>query len=551
MRSRPCRPGARCATRCASCAAGVRRAAPAGARTTAARATGGGAGTTAASAAAHPAGSKCSRCASSTPASASRAARWPSCSIRSSPPSPRARGSGSASRRPSCRSTAVRSWSTAKKAAAPRCSSTSPWRNGMAKGDSSTRASSKGTLLVVDDERTLRFSIGEWARDEGYAPLEAASGREALELARERGIDAVVLDLKLADEDGLRVLRELREGDPSLPVVMLTGHGTVEQAVRAIQLGAYDFMLKPPDLAHLGLVLERALEHARLRQEVTRLRQSGAGRVDIVGGSDGLKQAMSRLERAAKASASTVLIHGETGSGKELMARYLHEKSARAAGPFVELNCSAIPEQLLESELYGHERGAFTDAKRFRKGLFELADRGTLFLDEIGEMAPQLQAKLLRVLETRTFRRVGGAVDITVDVRVVAATHRDLQKLVGEGRFREDLYFRLNVVPVVVPPLRERVADIAPLAEHYVARFCRELGRPTARLHPAALERLQSYRWPGNVRELRNVIERVLLLEADDEIRSEHLPPELSGHAAATERGSGGLAGAEAIEPFP
>ena len=421
----------------------------------------------------------------------------------------------------------------------------------MAKGDSSTRAPSKGTLLVVDDERTLRFSIGEWARDEGYSPLEAASGREALELARERGVDAVVLDLKLADEDGLRVLRELKELDPALPVVMLTGHGTVEQAVRAIQLGAYDFMLKPPDLAHLGLVLDRALEHARLRLEVSRLRQSGAGRVEIVGGSDGLKLALSRLERAAKASASTVLLHGETGSGKELMARYLHEKSARASGPFVELNCSAIPEQLLESELYGHERGAFTDAKRFKKGLFELADRGTLFLDEIGEMAPQLQAKLLRVLETRTFRRVGGGADITVDVRVVAATHRDLAKLVGEGRFREDLYFRLNVVPVQVPPLRERIADIPPLAEHFVARFCRELGRPPARLHPAALERLQSYRWPGNVRELRNVIERVLLLEADDEIRPEHLPPEMSGQALGSGPLAGGHLGTTSIDPFP
>jgi two-component system response regulator AtoC len=412
----------------------------------------------------------------------------------------------------------------------------------MAKGDSSTRAPSKGTLLVVDDERTLRFSIGEWARDEGYSPLEAASGRDALELARERGVDAVVLDLKLADEDGLRVLRELRETDPTLPVVMLTGHGTIEQAVRAIQLGAYDFMLKPPDLGHLGLVLDRALEHARLRQEVTRLRQAGAGKVEIVGGSEGLKLALSRLERAAKASASTVLIHGETGSGKELMARYLHEKSARGGGPFVELNCSAIPEQLLESELYGHERGAFTDAKRFRKGLFELADKGTLFLDEIGEMAPQLQAKLLRVLETRTFRRVGGSVDITVDVRVVAATHRDLTKLVSEGRFREDLYFRLNVVPVQAPPLRERIADIPPLAAHFIARFCRELGRPTARLQPGALERLKAYRWPGNVRELRNVLERVLLLEADDEIRAEHLPAEMS-HAAA---GAGA-----ASDPFP
>jgi DNA-binding NtrC family response regulator len=412
----------------------------------------------------------------------------------------------------------------------------------MAKGDSTTRTQSKGTLLVVDDERSLRFSIGEWARDEGYAPLEAANGREALEAVRERGVDAVVLDLKLGDEDGLRVLRELRETDPSLPVVMLTGHGTVEQAVRAIQLGAYDFMLKPPDLGHLGVVLDRALEHARLKQEVSRLRDAAGGRVEIVGASDTLKVALSRLERAAKASASTVLIHGETGTGKELMARYLHEKSARAGGPFVELNCSAIPEQLLESELYGHERGAFTDAKRFRKGLFELADRGTLFLDEIGEMAPQLQAKLLRVLETRTFRRVGGAADITVDVRVVAATHRDLAKLVGEGRFREDLYFRLNVVPVAVPPLRERTTDIAALAEHFVARFCRELGRAPAKLHPAALERLLGYRWPGNVRELRNVLERVVLLEAEDEIRAEHLPAEMSA-------GAGAIAGGG--DPFP
>ena len=414
----------------------------------------------------------------------------------------------------------------------------------MAKGDSSTRAQPKGTLLVVDDERSLRFSIGEWARDEGYAPLEAATGREAVETVRERGVDAVVLDLKLGDEDGLRVLRELRDLEPSLPIVMLTGHGTVEQAVRAIQLGAYDFMLKPPDLGHLGVVLDRALEHARLRQEVSRLRENAGGRTEIVGASDGLKAAMSRLERAARASSSTVLIHGETGSGKELMARYLHDKSARAGGPFVELNCSAIPEQLLESELYGHERGAFTDAKRFKKGLFELADRGTLFLDEIGEMAPQLQAKLLRVLETRTFRRVGGSVDITVDVRVVAATHRDLARLVAETRFREDLYFRLNVVPVVIPPLRERVSDIPALAEHFTARLCRELGRPTARLHPGALERMQSYRWPGNVRELRNVIERVVLLEADDEIRAEHLPPEMSVAAGAS--ASGGTS-----EPFP
>jgi two-component system response regulator AtoC len=415
----------------------------------------------------------------------------------------------------------------------------------MAKGDSPTRAQSAQTLLIVDDERSLRFSIGEWARDAGYAPREAANSREALGAVREQGVDAVLLDLKLGDEDGLKVLKALREADPVLPVVMLTGHGTVEHAVRAIKMGAYDFMLKPPDLDHLGVVLERALEHARLKREVDHLRATAPSAQPIVGAADTLARALQRLERAAKSGTSTVLIHGETGSGKELMARFLHSKSARSGGPFIELNCSAIPENLLESELYGHEKGAFTDAKFFKKGLFELADGGTLLLDEIGEMAPALQAKLLRVLETRTFRRVGGRADITVDVRVVAATHRDLKKMVADGQFREDLYFRLNVVPVQVPPLRERTADIAVLAEYFVQRFCRELGRPAVTLHPAALATMKAYAWPGNVRELKNVIERVVLLEADDEILPEHLPAEMT-------RGGAGAAGAAAgAEPFP
>jgi len=239
-----------------------------------------------------------------------------------------------------------------------------------------------------------------------------------------------------------------------------------------------------------------------------------------------------------------VLIQGETGAGKELMARYLHAHSARAGGPFIEVNCSAIPEQLLESELYGHEKGAFTDAKRFKKGLVELADGGTLFLDEIGEMNSSLQAKLLRVLETRTFRRVGGHADITVDLRVVAATHRDLKRAVSEGAFREDLYFRLNVVPIEMPPLRERTEDIGILAEHFIARFCRELGRPAARLHPDALRAFIDYPWPGNVRELKNVIERVVLLEADDEILSEHLPTEIVRPPQRDEASS-------ASHPFP
>ena len=263
----------------------------------------------------------------------------------------------------------------------------------------------------------------------------------------------------------------------------------------------------------------------------------------MIGSSAGLQLALQRLEKAAKSGTATVLIRGETGVGKELMARHLHAHSSRASGPFIELNCSAIPEQLLESELYGHEKGAFTDAKRFKKGLFELADGGTLFLDEIGEMPSQLQAKLLRVLESHTFRRVGGSADVTVDVRVVAATHRALEQEVQANRFREDLYYRLNVVPVEMPPLRDRIDDILPLAEHFISRFCGELGRSPVKLHPAARAAFEAYAWPGNVRELRNVIERIVLLEAEHEILPEHLPAEFSR--------AGARSAASVAHPFP
>ena len=372
----------------------------------------------------------------------------------------------------------------------------------MGSGETPTQTQSARTVLIVDDERTLRFSLGEWARDAGFTPLEAASGSEALERIRDHEVDVVVLDLKLADEDGMQVLRRLREVDPLLPVVMLTGHGTVEHAVRATRLGAYDFVLKPPDLEHLDVVLRRAMEHARLQREVDHLRAGTAEAPTMLGESPGLRRVLQQLDKVARSDATTVLLHGETGAGKELMARHLHARSARAAAPFIDLNCSAIPEQLLESQLFGHEKGAFTDAKHFKKGLFDLADGGTLFLDEIGEMAPQLQSKLLRVLETRGFRRVGGHSDIQVNVRIVAATHRDLKRQVAEGRFREDLYFRINVVPIQMPPLRERREDVEVLARHFIARFCGEMGRAPSRLHPAALKALAEDAWPGNVREL-------------------------------------------------
>ncbi len=418
----------------------------------------------------------------------------------------------------------------------------------MARGESPTQTQGARTILIVDDERTLRFSLGEWARDAGFFPLEAASESEALDRIRDHEVDVVVLDLKLADEDGMQVLRRLREVDPMLPVVMLTGHGTVEHAVRATRLGAYDFVLKPPDLEHLEVVLRRAMEHSRLQREVDHLRAGTAVSATLLGESAGLKQVIVKLDKVARSNAATVLIHGETGTGKELMARYLHARSARAGAAFIDLNCSAIPEQLLESQLFGHEKGAFTDAKHFKKGLFDLADGGTLFLDEIGEMAPQLQSKLLRVLETRNFRRVGGHADIQVDVRIVAATHRDLKRQVADGRFREDLYFRLNVVPIQMPPLRERRDDVEVLARHFIARFCGEMGRAPAKVHPAALRALTDYAWPGNVRELRNVIERVLLLEADDDILPQHLPAEF---AAGAPIGTGGAAKIPTGDAFP
>jgi two-component system, NtrC family, response regulator AtoC len=425
----------------------------------------------------------------------------------------------------------------------------------MGKGDSPTQTQSSRTLLLVDDERSLRFSLGEWARDAGFHPLEATNASEALERARDQEVDAVLLDLKLADEDGIDVLRRLRELDPALPVVMLTGHGTVEHAVRATRLGAYDFVLKPPDLEHLEVVLRRAMEHARLRREVDHLRSGSGEAQPLLGESEGLRLVIRQLDKIARSGAATVLIQGETGTGKELMARYLHGRSARAAAAFVDLNCSAIPEQLLESQLFGHEKGAFTDAKHFRKGLFDLAHGGTLFLDEIGEMAPQLQAKLLRVLESKSFRRVGGHAEIHVDVRIVAATHRDLKRQVAEGRFREDLYFRLNQVPVTMPPLRERREDVGLLAAHFIGRFCGEMGRPPARLHPDALRAMTDYSWPGNVRELKNVIERVLLLEAEEEILAQHLPSEFSSgpslENASGPHGPGPAGVLPSGDPFP
>jgi two-component system response regulator AtoC len=420
----------------------------------------------------------------------------------------------------------------------------------MAKEDK-TLANGAGTILVVEDEQAQRETLCAFLGEE-YTMLEAANGAEALAHVRDHYVDLVFLDLRLGREDGLEILKKLRDESPGLPVIMLTAHGTPEHAFTAYRHGAVHFMSKPYKLDELKERVRYEFEAAELRREKATLegvRLEFAGQ-PLLGDSAELKRVLAQITKIAKLSTSTVMIRGETGVGKELVAQQIHVQSPRGQGPFVELNCSAVPENLLESELFGFEKGAFTDAKRTKKGVFEMAGQGTLFLDEIGEMSLALQAKLLKVLESKTFRRLGGTVDITVDTRVVAATNRDLKKEVENGRFREDLYFRLQVIPVEVPPLRARRSDIAMLLGHFIERFSREVGKTPARIHPEAARLLTDYAWPGNVRELRNVIERIVLLESDDEIRPEHLPGEIV-RPPLSPGSTGAVAGTSAGGPVP
>jgi two-component system, NtrC family, response regulator AtoC len=399
------------------------------------------------------------------------------------------------------------------------------------KDEEKTEVRTERTVLVVDDEKTLRFTLAEAMRDEGYHTHEAANGGEAFSLLREANVDVVLLDLKLKEsgEDGLTLLKRIKKDFPEVEVVMMTAYGKFEHAVEATRAGCYNFVGKPFQLDQIKLVVKGALHSASLRREVEILRRGVRGRFptdQVIGQSEGLRQVMDTVGKVAK-SRATVLLLGETGTGKEVIARAIHKRSDVAEGPFVALNCSAVPENLLESQLFGHEKGAFTDAKFRKKGDFELADRGTLFLDEIGDMAPGLQAKLLRVLETGAFKHLGGTGDIVVDVRVIAATHRDLKLAVAENRFREDLYFRLAVVPIHIPPLRERREDILPLARFFLDHLNREMGRTFRGFAPEAERVLQEYAWPGNVRELRNVVERAVLLSGGEEIDAAAMPLEV------------------------
>jgi two-component system response regulator AtoC len=371
-------------------------------------------------------------------------------------------------------------------------------------------------ILVVDDEALVRWSLRERLNADGYDILEAGLASEALErLSAIDSIDLVLLDYKLPDGDGLTVLRRIKEASPEIQVILMTAFSSVETAVEAMKLGAYHYVNKPFNLDEVVMLVEKALETSQLRREVRALRSSQGREYAfdaIIGSSPAMQASKTLLARVAGSPASTVLLTGETGTGKDLAAKTIHYNSDRARRPFVNITMSALPEQLLESELFGHERGAFTDARQQKRGLLETADGGTVFLDEIGEMTAGLQAKLLRFLEEKTFKRVGGLADTRVDVRVIAATNRNLEHEVSQGKFREDLFYRLQVMPIALPPLRERRGDIPLLASYYIDLFNREFKRHVRGVSPEAAKMLEQYQWPGNIRELRNAIERAMLL---------------------------------------
>ncbi|HJX37363.1 MAG TPA: sigma-54 dependent transcriptional regulator [Anaerolineae bacterium] len=382
-------------------------------------------------------------------------------------------------------------------------------------------------ILIIDDQETLCYFLTESLEEKGYQAIAAYTAAEGLEVVTRQQIDLVLLDLKLPDGDGLDVLYEIRKADSSLPVIVLTGHAGVESAVQAMKLGAYDYLEKPINLEELSIAAAKALESRAMRQEIQRLRlQQGKDHEFIVGDNKQMQDIMHLIERVAPTKAS-LLIQGESGTGKEVVAQAVHRLSPRSKKGFVPINCAAIPDNLLETELFGFEEGAFTDARRPKPGLIEMADGGTLFLDEISTLKLGLQAKLLRMLETETVRRVGGVKDIPVDLRIIAATNRELRQAIREGEFREDLFYRLSVVVIDIPPLRERVEDIDKFAAAFIADLNRARATSVQGISEDALRLLRQYEWPGNVRELRNVIERAMILCSGDQINVGDLPAEI------------------------
>jgi DNA-binding NtrC family response regulator len=385
-------------------------------------------------------------------------------------------------------------------------------------------------ILIVEDEKLVRWSLKERLKKEEFEVFESETGGGGLGILKEELIDLILLDYRLPDMTGLDVLRTTMSSHPETPVILMTAYSSVDSAVEAIKLGAYDYINKPFNHDEMVMTIGRALESSRLRREVRHHRavqQKHYGLSSIIGQSPPMVEVFELIEKIARSQATTVLITGESGTGKDLVAKAIHYASDRANRPFMNITCSALPETLLESELMGHERGSFTDARTLKKGLFELAEGGTVFLDEIGDMGALLQAKLLRFLQEKTFKRVGGVKDITVNVRIIAATNKDLGKAVKDGKFREDLFYRLKVIPINLPPLRDRKEDIPHLINFFIDGFNQEFKKTTKGISRDSTERLGTYSWPGNVRELRNVIERAMILEDKPELTIEDLPREI------------------------
>jgi DNA-binding NtrC family response regulator len=395
-------------------------------------------------------------------------------------------------------------------------------------------------ILIVDDEPFNLDLLEQELTDRGYVVERARDGAEALRKTESLRPDIVLLDYMMPGMSGLDVLRELQSSESDVPVIVMTAHGSIEVAVQAMKLGAYDFVVKPFEPDHIALAVQKALAHGRLRRGAAAVAEESDERYRLVAGRSAPMQHAVDLARKAAASRSTVLLLGESGSGKEIFARAIHAWSERRDEPFIAINCVGLSRELLESELFGHEKGAFTGAHRLKKGKIELAHRGTVLLDEVGDISQELQTKLLRFLQERDFERVGGTRPISVDVRIIAATNRDLEVAVKDGKFREDLYHRLNVIPLALPPLRERRDDILELARFFLGRFARETKKPFAAISPEAEERLRAYAWPGNVRELANVIERAVVLGHGPLLRPQDLPPRVAaaGHDPGPEVGS-------------
>jgi two-component system, NtrC family, response regulator AtoC len=400
-------------------------------------------------------------------------------------------------------------------------------------------------ILVVDDEKLVRWTLTQKCAEFGYQAIEAENGEAALRALQNETVDAVLLDVHLPDLSGIELLEKLKQAGETRSIIMMTADPQLDDVKAALRLGAYDFVSKPLNFEELSVTLQNALEAGALRTEVESLRgevRRRAGYHDVIGVSHKITELMKFVYKVAASEATTILIQGESGTGKDLVAKAIHYHSSRAERPFVAINCSAIPETLMEAELFGHEKGAFTDAKAMKKGLFEVADGGTLFLDEIGELSPLLQAKLLRVLEDQVIRRVGGVRDIQVDVRAIAASNRDLEKEVREGRFRQDLFYRLAIIAIYLPTLRERKEDVLPLVEFFLAHYNRKFRKNVQGLSDETQRLLLNYDWPGNVRELKNALERAMILEEGNLLRPDDLPftvatgrsgPSLLGGAAS------------------